>query len=257
MRGKFIIGNWKMNYSLDESIVFIQELLKIEYLKDVQRTIQIGIAPSYPFLDILKKMCKNAVLIIAQNIHHHDSGSYTGEVSAKMIKSIDIDMVILGHSERKEKFYETDDILLKKILQALKYDIKCIFCVGETLLQRNNNNHFNIIKDQLQNTIFHLSSKEVQSVIIAYEPIWAIGSGTLPQESQIQKMHYYIRNLFLKQYGSLIASNINIIYGGSLNSSNAKKILSQQDIDGGLIGNASLIIHEFINIINHCIKLSK
>lgn len=252
MRNKIIIGNWKMNYSLDESIFFIQQLLKIEDLKNIQQKIIIGIAPSYPFLDILKKMCKNTFLIIAQNIHHKDYGSYTGEVSAKMIKSIDIDMVILGHSERKDNFYETDDILLQKILQALKYNIKFIFCVGETLLERKNNHHFNIIKNQIQNTIFHLSSKEVQLGVIAYEPRWAIGSGNLPTYNEIQEMHHYIRNLYSQQYGVLIASQINIIYGGSLNRYNAKEILFQQDVDGGLIGSSSLKINEFINIINSC-----
>lgn len=244
-----------MNHSLDESICFIKELLRREDLKNVTQKITIGISPSYPFLDILKKMCKNTFLIIAQNIHHKDSGPYTGEVSARMIKSINIDMVILGHSERKEHFYETEDILLQKILQALKYNIKFIFCVGETLLQRKNNDHFNIVKYQIQNTIFHLSSKDMESVIIAYEPIWAIGTDKMPESSQIQEMHNYIRKLFITKYGAFIGSNMNIIYGGSLNSSNIKKIFSQQDVDGGLIGTSSLKINDFMNIINNCLNL--
>lgn len=250
MRSKILIGNWKMNNSLNESILFINQLLKLEYLKNKKNDIQIGIAPSYPFLYILKNICKNNFLIIAQNIHHKESGSYTGEVSAQMIKSINIDMVILGHSERRKYFYETNDILLTKILQALKYDIKFIFCVGETFLERSNNNHFNVIKYQIEKTIFNLSSKEIKSVIIAYEPIWAIGTGNIPKYSQIQDMHYYIRRIFLEKYGNIISSNLHIIYGGSLNSSNAEKILSQKDVDGGLIGNESLKIDNFINIIN-------
>lgn len=250
MRNKIIIANWKMNNSLDESILFIKKLLSLEYLKNAKRKIKIGIAPSYPFLYILKKMCKNHFLIIAQNIHHKEYGSYTGEVSAKMIKSLNIDMVILGHSERRENFSETDDILLKKILQAIKYNIKFIFCVGETFLERNNNDHFNVIKNQIEKTIFHLSSKEIKSVIIAYEPIWAIGSGNIPKYSQIQEMHHYIRKIFIEKYGNIIADNIHIIYGGSLNSSNVKEILSEKDVDGGLIGNHSLKIDNFINIVN-------
>lgn len=237
-----------MNNSLNECIFFIKKLLKLEYLK--KQKIKIGIAPSYPFLSILKNMCNKNFLIIAQNIHHKEYGSYTGEVSAKMIKSINIDMVILGHSERRENFYENDDILFQKILQAIKYDIKLIFCVGETLLERNNNNHFNVIKNQLKKTILNLSSKEVQSVIIAYEPIWAIGSGNIPKYIDIEEMHSYIRKIFLKKYGNIIASNIHIIYGGSLNNDNAKEILSGKNVDGGLIGNFSLKIDNFINIIN-------
>lgn len=251
MRNKLIIANWKMNNSLDESIFFVKKLLSLEYLKNQQERIKIGIAPSYPFLYILKNICKNNFLIIAQNIHHKEYGSYTGEVSAKMIKSINIDMVILGHSERKKFFYENDNILLKKILQAIKYDIKVIFCVGENLLQRNNNEHFNIIKNQIEKTIFNLSSKEVESIIIAYEPIWAIGSGNIPKSNEIQEMHHFIRKIFIEKYGNIIASNIHIIYGGSLNSYNSKEILSEKDVDGGLIGNFSLKINNFINIINN------
>lgn len=253
MRNKIIIGNWKMNNSLNECLFFIKKLLKLENLKNTK--IKIGIAPSYPFLSILKNICKDNILIVAQNIHHKEYGAYTGEVSAKMIKSINIDMVILGHSERKKYFYENDDILLKKLFQALKYDIKIIFCIGETLLERNENNHFNVIKNQLKKTIFNLSSKEIKSIIIAYEPIWAIGTGNVPKYNQIQEMHHYIRSIFIEKYGTIIAANISIIYGGSLNSSNIKEILFEKDVDGGLIGNSSLKIEDFIKIINNFINL--
>lgn len=242
-----------MNNSLNECLLFIKQLLKLESLKNT--TFKIGISPSYPFLYILKNICLDNILIVAQNIHHKNYGPYTGEVSAKMIKSINVDMVILGHSERRKLLYENDDILLKKLLQALKYDIKIIFCVGETCLQRDNNDHFNVIKNQLKKTVFNLSSKEIESIIIAYEPIWAIGTGNIPKYHQIQAMHYYIRRIFLEKYGNIIASNLSIIYGGSLNASNVKEIFSEKDVDGGLIGNASLRIEDFMKIINNCINL--
>ena len=185
----------------------------------------------------------------AQNCSEHEQGAYTGEVSAKIIASLAVTYVIIGHSERRQYFNESDKILLQKIQQAQKQNLIPIFCCGEPLEIRENNEHFGFIRSQLENCIFHLSADEAKNLVIAYEPIWAIGTGKTASQEQAQEVHSFIRNEIAKKYNSEIAEGISILYGGSVNAKNAQELFSCKDIDGGLVGGASLKADEFVTII--------
>ncbi|WP_185864399.1 triose-phosphate isomerase [Blattabacterium cuenoti] len=250
MREKILVANWKMNYDFYETTSFIRNLLKILFDNKINHNKKIIIAPSFPFLHISNQILQGTTLSIAsQNIHQKDKGAYTGEVSANMLKSIGIKKVLLGHSERRIYFFEDDNILLQKIKIALKYNIKILFCVGETISERNKNVHYSVIENQLKNTVFHFSLHEIANFSIAYEPIWAIGTGITASPKDAQNMHQFIRSLFSEKYGKEISNKISILYGGSINDINAKDILYQEDVDGGLIGNSSLDMNKFLNII--------
>ncbi|WP_185872154.1 triose-phosphate isomerase [Blattabacterium cuenoti] len=250
MKKKIVIANWKMNHDFHETTSFLRNLLKKIFEQKINHNKEIIIAPSFPFLHISNHILQGSPLkIAAQNIHQMDKGSYTGEVSASMLKSIGISKVILGHSERRKFFCEKNNILLEKIKIALKYGFNIIFCIGETYFERNKNQQFNVIKDQLKHTVFHFSENEIKFFHIAYEPIWAIGTGKSATYQQAQKMHEFIRSLFLKKYGENISNKISILYGGSINNFNAKDFFLQKDIDGGLIGNFSLNLENFLKII--------
>ncbi|WP_185878373.1 triose-phosphate isomerase [Blattabacterium cuenoti] len=254
MKKKIVIANWKMNHDFYETTSFLRNLLKIFLEKKINNNNnkkKVIIAPSFPFLHISNQILQGTSLSLAsQNICQMENGSYTGEVSASMLKSIGIHKVILGHSERRKYFYETNDILLKKIKIALKYGFRIIFCIGETALEREKNEQFLIVKKQLEETVFHCSSlEEISHFIIAYEPIWAIGTGKTATSKEAQTMHRYIRSLFLDKYGEKISKKMSILYGGSINDLNARNLFSQEDIDGGLVGNSSLEIEKFLKII--------
>ncbi|WP_185882359.1 triose-phosphate isomerase [Blattabacterium cuenoti] len=252
MKKKIIIANWKMNYNFYDTTHFLRHLLKFfNHEKEIEKNHQkIIIAPSYPFLHISNQIVQGTnIHIAAQNIHDMEKGSYTGEVSAIMLKSIGINNVILGHSERRTYFNETNKILLEKIYIALKNRLKIIFCIGETLNERNNNKQFISIQKQLEQTIFICSVKEIENFIIAYEPIWAIGTGEVPYYHEVQKMHNHIRLLFKNKYGKFVSDKIHIVYGGSITELNCKEFFKQKDVDGGLVGNSSLNINKFLSII--------
>ncbi|AWU43023.1 triose-phosphate isomerase [Blattabacterium punctulatus] len=249
MKKKVIIANWKMNHDFYETTSYLRNLLKIIFENKINQK-KIIIAPSFPFLHISNQILQGTTLsIAAQNIHQMDNGSYTGEVSAPMLRSIGIKKVILGHSERRKYFTETNEILIKKIKIALKYGFNIIFCVGETEVDREKKEHFITVKNQLEKTIFYFSLEEINSFIIAYEPIWAIGTGKTATPEIAQHMHQYIRTLFLNKYGKRGANDLSILYGGSINDMNAKDLFLQKDIDGGLVGNYSLNIKKFLKII--------
>ena len=190
------------------------------------------------------------VVIAAQDCSENGNGAYTGEVSAQMIKSIGVDYVIIGHSERRQYFNESHEVLNNKLSQALSNNLKVIFCCGENINQRDSNEFLDVIYNQLSSTVFNLSAIDFSKIIIAYEPIWAIGTGKNATSAQAQEMHNYIRTIVSEKYGNEAANNISILYGGSCKPSNAKSIFSQIDIDGGLIGGASLKSDDFISIIN-------
>ncbi|WP_185876758.1 triose-phosphate isomerase [Blattabacterium cuenoti] len=250
MKKKIVIANWKMNYDLHETTFFIRNFLKIIFERKINHNKKIIISPSFPFLYISNQILQGTSLrISAQNVHHMDKGSYTGEVSASMLKSIGISKVILGHSERRGFFFEKNDVLLKKIKISLKYGLKIIFCIGETETERKKDQQFDIIKNQLEKTVFHCSPDEIKLFCIAYEPIWAIGTGKNATYKQAQTMHEFIRYLFLKKYGEYISNQIYILYGGSITDLNAKYFFLQKDIDGGLVGNSSLKMEKFLKII--------
>ncbi|WP_185853265.1 triose-phosphate isomerase [Blattabacterium cuenoti] len=250
MRKKIIIANWKMNHDFHETTYFLRNFLKIIFEKKINHNKEIIIAPSFPFLHISNQILQGTTLkIAAQSIHQMDKGSYTGEVSASMLKSIGISKVILGHSERRELFFENNDILFEKIKIALKYGLDIIFCVGETAIERKQDQQFNIVKNQLKETVFRCSLDKIRFFYIAYEPVWAIGTGKTATYEQAQTMHEFIRSLFLERYGESVSDKISILYGGSINNLNARDLFLQKDIDGGLVGNSSLKLEKFLEII--------
>ena len=245
-RKKIVAGNWKMNMTIDESNDLINELKEVS-----ENNIEIKIAPSFTNLYYAISLLKNsAIEVVAQNVHSEKRGAYTGEISTEMLKSIGVNTVIIGHSERRKYFNETDTILSKKVKAALENSLNIIFCIVEELSERESGNHFEIIKNQLTNALIDLNNSEIKNIVIAYEPVWAIGTGMTANNQQIQEMHEFIRELINKKFGNEIADNIRILYGGSVKPNNAKQIFSLNDVDGGLIGGASLNFSDFHSIIN-------
>ena len=247
MRTKIVAGNWKMNKTLSETIELISELKQIIH---PSKEVEVIIAPSFTNLyKAVEMLQNNYIKLAAQNMHYADHGAFTGEISAGMLKSIDINIVILGHSERRFYFNETDEILKEKVFQAYKNKMTCIFCVGERLEDRKNGKHFKVIENQLKNSLFDLPIQAYKNIIIAYEPIWAIGTGKTATPEQAQEMHAYIRKKLALKYGQDLANNVRILYGGSIKPINAQEIFSQPDVDGGLIGGASLNAKDFNKIV--------
>ena len=249
MRQKIVAGNWKMNKNLVEAKALIKGIKKA-VKNNLEEQIRVIIAPSYVNLNTaVKKTKKSAVEVAAQNMHQSKNGAFTGEVSADMLTNIGVDLVILGHSERREYFGETDALLAEKVTTALENKLEVIFCFGEVLEDRKSENHFKIVENQLKNGLFHLKASDFSNVILAYEPVWAIGTGETASPEQAQEMHAFVRENIAKQYNDTIAENVSILYGGSVKPTNAKEIFSKVDVDGGLIGGAALKAEDFIAII--------
>jgi len=245
-RNKIVAGNWKMNMTIDESNGLINELKQVS-----ENNVEIKIAPSFTNLYYAISLLKNSgIEVIAQNVHSEMRGAYTGEISAEMLKSIGVKTVIIGHSERRKYFNETDTILSKKVKAAIENSLNVIFCIGEELSERESGNHFEIIKNQITIALIDLNNDEIKNIVIAYEPVWAIGTGMTANINQIQEMHEFIRKLINEKFGDEISDNIQIIYGGSVKPNNAKDIFSLNDVDGGLIGGASLNFSDFHSIID-------
>ena len=247
MRRKIVAGNWKMNNDLSETEILLNDLIK-----QVPNThARIMVAPTYVNLfHAFNGLKGHNVEVIAQNMHQEAKGAYTGEISAKMLKSVGVKTVILGHSERRAYFGETDELLAKKVDAALANELEIVFCFGEELEDRKSGNHFNIVESQLKNALFHLDATAWKNIILAYEPVWAIGTGETASSDQAQEMHAFIRKTIAEKYGQEIANNTSILYGGSCKPSNAKELFAMEDVDGGLIGGASLVAEDFIGIIN-------
>lgn len=248
MRKKIVAGNWKMNTDYSEGISLFSEIVNI--VRDEKKGDQIAIicAP-YIHLNSLSKLGGDTVKIGAQNCHQNESGAYTGEISAKMIKSVGCEYVIVGHSERRQYFAESDALLAEKTKIALAHNLVPIFCIGETLDERNNGNFFEILKTQLENGLFDLTEADFSKVVIAYEPVWAIGTGLTATAAQAQEVHEFIRAEVAEKYGDAVADDTSILYGGSCNPKNAAELFAQKDIDGGLIGGASLKSRDFADIV--------
>ena len=198
---------------------------------------------------IIKVIDPSKIILSSQNCASTENGAYTGEISAKMLSELGVKIVILGHSERRNYFKEDSDILFQKIKIVLKYDMGIIFCVGESLEQRENKKYFEVIENQIKETLFKLNDDEIKKIIIAYEPVWAIGTGKTASPEEAQEMHEFIRKLIKDKFGEKISENISILYGGSCKPGNAKDIFEKKDVDGGLIGGASLKAQDFIKII--------
>jgi triosephosphate isomerase len=246
-RKKIVAGNWKMNNGLQETEILINELLA----ETNHSGCEVMVAPSFVSLKTaIDSLIDNDIEVVSQNVHQSNDGAYTGEVSAKMLSSIGIKTTIIGHSERREYFNETHEVLKNKVDISLQNSIKIIFCFGEELKDRKTNNHFNIISNQISESLFHLSSSDWDNIILAYEPIWAIGTGETASSDQVQEMHSFIRNFIAQKYSNELAQKISILYGGSVKPNNAKEIFSMTDVDGGLIGGASLKSKDFFSIVN-------
>ena len=248
MRKKVIAGNWKMNKLPNEAIAFIEELVPL--VKNTKNEVVLCVPYTDLFYSLLVAQNTN-IKIGAQNMHWEEKGAYTGEVSAEMLKSIGVEYVIIGHSERRQYFAETDETVNKKLKKSLKVGLKPIVCVGETLEQRESGKTIEIITKQTKLALEGLSNEEVEQTIIAYEPIWAIGTGKTATADDANSAIHEIRNEISKIYGQNIANGVIIQYGGSVKSANAKELFSMPDIDGGLVGGASLDATEFSNIVNY------
>lgn len=246
-RKKIVAGNWKMNNGLQETKLLINELkTEVNHCE-----CDVMIAPSFVCLQTaIDLLTNNDIEVVSQNVHHEENGAYTGEVSAKMLSSIGIKTTIIGHSERREYFNETHDMLKHKVDTSLENSMKIIFCFGEQLKDRKTNNHSTIISNQISESLFHLNSSDWDNIILAYEPVWAIGTGETASSDQVQEMHSFIRNFIAQKYSAELAQNVSILYGGSVKPSNAKEIFSMEDVDGGLIGGASLKSKDFFSIVN-------
>lgn len=248
MRQKVIAGNWKMNMHPGEAIEFITNLTPL--VKDTKNEIILCVPYIDLFYSILTAQGTN-IKIGAQNMHYEESGAYTGEISGKMLKAINVEYVIIGHSERRKYFNETDEIVNKKVKSALKYGLKPIVCVGETLNQREEGRAEEVIKKQVDDVLEGLTNEQVGSLVIAYEPIWAIGTGKAATSEDANNGAKQIRDEISKTYGQETASRVIILYGGSVNETNAKELFEMSDIDGGLVGKASLNPEEFSKITSY------
>ena len=246
-RKKIVAGNWKMNNGLQEAKLLINELkTEVNHCE-----CDVMIAPSFVCLQTaIDLLTNNDIEVVSQNLHQEKNGAYTGEVSAKMLSSIGVKTTIIGHSERREYFNETHDMLKHKVDTSLENSMKIIFCFGEQLKDRKTNNHSTIISNQISESLFHLNSSDWDNIILAYEPVWAIGTGETASSDQVQEMHSFIRNFIAQKYSAELAQNVSILYGGSVKPSNAKEIFSMDDVDGGLIGGASLNSKDFFSIVN-------
>lgn len=250
MRTKVVAGNWKMNKTLSESKKLAKQIVKKVANKSLKNT-RVIIAPTFVNLERVVKRTKNTVVeIAAQNMHFEKNGAFTGEISADMLQSIGVNIVILGHSERREYFNETDTLLAKKVNTALANSMEVIFCFGEVLEDRKTNDHFKVVESQIKNALFHLKEKDWKNIILAYEPVWAIGTGETATPEQAQEIHAFVRKIVAEKYTKKMADKISILYGGSVKPTNAKEIFSKTDVDGGLIGGAALNAEDFEAIIN-------
>jgi len=246
MRKQIVAGNWKMNKSLQEGKELCSSIINL--LGEAAKEVIIG-AP-YIHLASLVELTKGAaVKIAAQNCHQEISGAYTGEISAAMLADLGLDYVILGHSERRAYNGENNALLAKKVDTALSQNLKVIYCCGETLEERKSGVHFDLVANQIKEGVFHLDAEAMKNIVIAYEPVWAIGTGETATSDQAQEMHAHIRTVLSDKYGADLAESTSILYGGSCKPSNAEELFSQADVDGGLIGGASLKAEDFISII--------
>lgn len=250
MRKKIVAGNWKMNLNLEEGVSLFSEVQ--EMVKDeVTGNQSVIVCAPYIHLNSLAKLKSKenkALYIGAQNLHQEDSGAYTGEISGSQLKTVGVEYVIVGHSERRAYFGETNEQLAEKVNAALKNGLLPIYCFGEQKEEREDKSYFKVIEAQVMEALFHLDTKDFSQVVLAYEPVWAIGTGLTASPEQAQEVHAYVREVVAKHYGQEVADSVTILYGGSCKPSNAQELFSQKDIDGGLIGGASLTARDFIDI---------
>jgi triosephosphate isomerase len=250
MRKKIVAGNWKMNKDFQDAEDLMFEIVD-ELTEKGSGDTEVIVCPPAVYLEMSSDIAaENGFMVGAQNLSQWESGAYTGEISASMLHSMGISHSIIGHSERRTYFGETDKIIAVKVELALKYGITPIYCCGEVLAERQAEKHFEVVRKQVSEALFHLGNEAISQVIIAYEPVWAIGTGVTASSAQAQEMHAFIRSLFTEKYGSEISDAISILYGGSCNAKNAAELFANPDVDGGLIGGASLKAADFVTIVN-------
>ncbi|HPB25842.1 MAG TPA: triose-phosphate isomerase [Bacteroidales bacterium] len=262
MRKKIIAGNWKMNTTLPEARALVEGILNgVAGNPDIvnREFLDIIIAPPFPFLTTCKDLIGKhpGIYTAAQNCYSEEKGAYTGEVSAAMIYSTGAKYVIIGHSERRSYFRENSAMLMKKVELALQNNLKPIFCIGEVLAERKSERHFKVIRQQLTESVFTLKESDFRRIIIAYEPVWAIGTGLTATPGQAQEMHAFIRQLISVKFGRKTVDHIPLLYGGSCNAQNAASLFAMPDVDGGLIGGASLKAGDFVSMITTLSQISK
>jgi triosephosphate isomerase len=247
IRKKLIAGNWKMNKTSADAVGLVEEIVT-EIGK--QTEVDVVVCPPFTGLEAAGKALDGSVVKLgAQNMHPEPSGAYTGEISAQMLRSLFASYVILGHSERRTYFKETDAFINQKVLAALKSQLKPILCVGETLAERESGQTLKVVQTQLEGGLEGVGKDLATSVVVAYEPVWAIGTGKVATTEQAQEVHAFIRSLLAKAFGDAIAQKVRVLYGGSMKPANAPELLSQKDIDGGLIGGASLESRSFVDLV--------
>ena len=249
MRKNIVAGNWKMNKKFDEADELVENIMnKLEEKELGENTLMI-LCPPFPYLEMCTDYSNESYFSVgAQNVNDNEKGAYTGEVSAPMLASMEVEYCIVGHSERRAYYGETDAIVARKVDQLLKNDIRPIVCCGEVLEEREAGKQFDVVKRQITDGLFHLDAEAFGQVVIAYEPVWAIGTGKTATPQQAQEIHAFIRGLIAEKYGKEVADNTSILYGGSCKPSNAKELFANPDVDGGLIGGASLQAEDFVNI---------
>lgn len=248
MKSKLVIGNWKMNQSFEEAESLATAIQ--DEIAEIHLQTEVVICPPFPYLELITDLADEANFYAgAQNCSQFNNGAYTGEVSAEMLVSLGVEFCIVGHSERRKYFGETNAIIAEKVNRLMEHELIPVVCCGEQLEDRKTGNHFKVVETQIQESLFHLSKEEIEHVVIAYEPVWAIGTGETATPAQAEEMHRFIRTLIEKKYGTEIAFNTYIIYGGSCNAKNAMDLFSQENVDGGLIGGASLKAADFVQII--------
>ncbi len=250
MRKRIAAANWKMNLNAEQALALTSELVQITR-DEYHGNGEIILAPSFPYLSLVQHLIKDAkgFFLSAQNMHQEEGGAYTGEVAAAMLTSVGATHCILGHSERRQYFGEDEALLAKKTDKALAHGLKPIFCVGETLSEREAGETFSVVERHLSGGLFHLDADQFANVVIAYEPVWAIGTGKTASPAQAQEVHQYLRGLIAARYSAAVADDTSILYGGSVKADNAVELFGQPDIDGGLVGGASLKSREFAEII--------
>ncbi|MFM7858677.1 MAG: triose-phosphate isomerase [Flammeovirgaceae bacterium] len=249
MRKKIVAGNWKMNKTLEEARVLTSEVMAMVADEVTQLTEVVLCTPSLYLANIKAQLGNSRIQLGAQNCSEHESGAYTGEISAAMIGSLGVPYVIIGHSERRQYFGESHSMLAKKVEKALAHSLTPIFCCGEPLEVREKGTHEALVKQQVEESLFQLSDEGLRKIVIAYEPVWAIGTGKTATSQQAQEMHAVIRKHIAGKYGEAVANAIPILYGGSVKADNAKELFACPDVDGGLVGGASLKSREFVDII--------
>jgi triosephosphate isomerase len=248
MRKKIVAGNWKMHKNAEQTEDLLNELIA---LVPTETDVQVIVAPTFVNLaSAVDHLEFTNIDVAAQNVHQAESGAFTGEISADMLTSIGVNTVILGHSERRAYYHESNALLSNKVDTALKHDMTVIFCFGEELKDRQEKQHFNVVDNQLRDGLFHINKDSWTNIVLAYEPVWAIGTGETASPEQAQEMHEFIRETVRKNFGDEISDAVSILYGGSVKPENANEIFSKPDVDGGLIGGAALKADDFVAIIN-------